>query len=151
MSTTIQAKDLTKEYPRSPLAELNGFPWLPRLIDKVRALKAGKIGEYTPFPCGGDRGFLAASGLDADALKAQIDSGASDEAIGAWAKANAAPDAAEKIAAYKAGQKQAVTGDHAEYLKGAVAELKQQRPDLDVSVIDNFARLICVEEGHPLP
>lgn len=151
MSTTLQAKDLTKEYPRSPLAELNGFPWLPRLIDKVRALKAGTLGAYTPFPCGGDRNFLATAGLDADALKAVIDSGASDEEIGAWAKAHAAPDAAEKLAAYKESQKQPVTGQYLEYLKEAIEELKKERPELDLSAVDNFGRLICVEEGHPLP
>ena len=36
--STIQAKDLTKEFPRSPYDELAGFPWLPRLVDKVRVI-----------------------------------------------------------------------------------------------------------------
>ena len=40
----IPAKDLTKEFPRSPLEELDGLPWLPRMVDKVRALQAGTIG-----------------------------------------------------------------------------------------------------------
>jgi hypothetical protein len=150
MSTTIHAKDLRKEYPRSPLAELNGFPWLPRLIDKVRALQAGTLGEYTAYPCGGDKGFLGAFNIDADQLKALIFSGATDEAIGAWVKEHATVDA-DKLATYKKRNTSPVTGEYADYLKGAVAELKKARPELDVSPIDNFARLICVEEGHPLP
>ena len=61
--TVILAKDLSKEFPRSPLDELDGLPWLPRLIDKVRALQAGTLGDYTPFPCGGDRGFCDHDGF----------------------------------------------------------------------------------------
>jgi len=95
---TITAKDLTKEFPRSPYEELDGFPWLARLIDKVRALQAGTLGEYTPFPCGGDRRFLATAGIDADALKDLIFKGASDAEILAYIKAHAVPDAAERLA-----------------------------------------------------
>jgi hypothetical protein len=148
--STVTAKDLTKEYPRSPFDEVEGFPWVPRLVDKVRALGAGKIGEYTPYPCGGDKNFLAQAGLDADALKAKIDSGATDQEIGAWVKANASPDAAKNIEAYKQNALMPSQGEMAGYLQGAVEELKKQRPELDLSKADNFGRLICIEEGHPL-
>jgi hypothetical protein len=151
MSTTIQAKDLTQEYPRSPYAELNGFPWLPRLIDKVRALQAGKIGAYTPFPCGGDKNFLGTFGIDADALKAVIDSGASDEAIGEWARDHAANFSDATVAGYKQGALEASTGEYAGWLQQAVEATKAERPELDFGKADNFSRLICVEEGHPLP
>ncbi len=151
MSTTIQAKDLTKEYPRSPYAELNGIPWLPRLVDKVRALQAGKIGAYTPFPCGGDKNFLGTFGIDADALKAVIDGGASDEAIGAWAKDNAANFNDATVTGYKQGALEPSSGEYAGWLKEAVDQLKAERPDVDFSKADNFSRMICLEEGHPLP
>lgn len=39
--------DLTAGPPRSPRAELDGVVFLPRTIDKVRALSGGNLGEYT--------------------------------------------------------------------------------------------------------
>lgn len=149
--STQTVKDLTKEYPRSPYEALDGIPWLARLIDKVRALGAGTLGEYTPFPCGGDRNFLGVLGLDAEALKAQIDAGKTDAEIVAWVKAQLPADAATKIEAYRKHSFTAVEGEMATYLAGAKAELAQARPELDLSGVDNFARLICVEEGHPIP
>jgi hypothetical protein len=148
---TVQAKDLTKDFPRSPYADLGGIYWLPRLIDKVRALKAGTLGEYTPFPCGGDQNFLRTLGLEADALKAVIDGGASDEEILAWVKQNAVPGYEEKMQAYRQGQFAALTGEMAGYLAHAKEELAKARPELDVSGVTNWGQLIAVEEGHPIP
>ena len=145
---TIQAKDLTKEFPRSPYDELEGFPWLPRLIDKVRALDAGQIGEYTPFPCGGDQGFIAHFGLDAGALRAKISSGATDAEVAAWVSEQVGPDQEAKKQSYRAAARQPVQPPMSDYLEGAKAELKAQRPELDLSDVDNFARLICKEEGY---
>lgn len=147
----IPAKDLTKEFPRSPLEELDGLPWLPRLIDKVRALQAGTLGDYTPYPCGGDRGFLGAAQVDADQLKAQIDSGAGDAEIAAWVKAHAAAGLDERLAAYRQWLLSPVTGELLAYLEGMIAELKVARPDLDTSKVDNFTRFLCLEEGYPCP
>lgn len=148
---TLQAKDLTREVPRSPFEELGGFPWLPRMIDKVRALTAGTLGDYTPFPCGGDQRFLGALGVEPDAIKAVIASGASDEEVLAWVKSHAPEGLEGRIAAYKGGALKPVGPQLAEYLEGAKAELKQARPELDLSGIDNFSKLICIEEGHPIP
>jgi hypothetical protein len=152
MTTTTTVLDLTKDYPRSPLVELEGFPWLARLIDKVRALKAGKIGPYTPFPCGGDGAFLGAIGVEPEALKAVIDGGASDAEIASWVKANHKPASAEQVAAYKARLTASITdAEYLGYLNESKQELAAARPDLDMSKIDNFTRLICAEEGHPCP
>ena len=151
MTTTITAKDLTREYPRSPLDELDGLPWLPRLIDKVRALQAGTLGDYTPFPCGGDRHFIGVVGVDADQLKARIDSGAGDTEIAAWVKAHAAPGLDERLKTYREQSQLPVTGEMRGYLDGAVSELKAARPELDTHKIQNFAQLICLEEGYPYP
>lgn len=148
---TIQAKDLTHEFPRSPYEELGGFTWLARLIDKVRALNAGTLGDYTPYPCGGDQRFLAVTGLDAEALKAEIARGATDEEIVAWARANAAPGWEARMVEYRKSQFQPLSGEMAGYLEGAKAELAKTHPQLDLSGVDNFARLICAEEGYSVP
>jgi hypothetical protein len=149
--STITAKDLTKDFPRSPLEELDGVLWLPRLIDKVRALQAGTLGDYTPYPCGGDRNFLAVVGVDADQLKAVIDSGAGDTEIAGWVKAHAAPGLDEHLAAYRERALAPVAGELQGYLDGALTELKAARPDLDISRVDNFTRLLCLEESYPCP
>lgn len=149
--STITAKDLTKEFPRSPLDELDGLPWLPRLIDKVRALQAGTLGDYHPFPCGGDRNFLGVVGIEADPLKGLIDGGAGDSEIAGWVKAHAPEGLGERLSAYREQALAPVTGETREYLDNSLRELKAARPDLDISKVDNFARLICLEEGYPCP
>jgi len=148
---TITAKDLTKEFPRSPLEELDGLPWLPRLIDKVRALKAGTLGDYNPYPCGGDRNFLGVVGIDADQLKTLIDSGASDIEIAQWVKDHATAGFSERISAYREHALAPVSGEYLGYLEGALEGLKTSRPELDTSKVDNFTRLLCLEEGYPCP
>ena len=151
---TIVAKDLTREVPRSPFEELEGYPWLARLIDKVRALHAGKIGEYTPFPCGGDRRFLSTLGLDPDALKGVITGGASDHEIAAWVKAHQAPDALQKLGEYRAAMTVPIppeAGDYYKIFQESLGTVRAARPQLDLSRVDNFNKLICAEEGHQAP
>src|ERR1700722_18429694 len=41
-----RAKDLTAEAPRGLDAELEGYAWLPRMLDKARATLAGTAGSY---------------------------------------------------------------------------------------------------------
>lgn len=145
------ALDLTKAYPRSPFTELDGYPWLARMLDKVRAKHAGTLGAYTPYPCGGDKRFLKTLGLDPDALEAQIQSGASDEEVLAWVKAHQAPDTAEKLQAYRQFLMQPTSADRLEVLQEMVMELKAARPELHLSQVDSFYKLICAEEEHPFP
>ena len=49
--------DLTKRPPRSPRARLGGYVILPRMLDKGRAVVAGKNGEYH-YACPLDQRFL---------------------------------------------------------------------------------------------
>ncbi|MBC7544792.1 MAG: DUF5069 domain-containing protein [Candidatus Sericytochromatia bacterium] len=149
--STITALDLTKDYPRSPLIPLGGFPWLARMIDKTRALNAGKLGEYKPFPCGGDQTFLGAYGVDAAAFKAKVDGGASDDEIVTWFTANHVANG-EAIATYGQRMLTPITDpEYLGYLEGSKAELAAARPELDVAKVTNFAQLICLEEGHACP
>ena len=61
------AKDLTTEAPRGLDAELEGYAWLPRMLDKARARLAGTAGSYLfgcpvdhTVPAGAPRARLAA-------------------------------------------------------------------------------------------
>lgn len=142
-----QALDLTKDFPRSPYAELGGYMWLPRLIDKARACFAGTLGEYTPYPCGADKRFIATYGLDADALGEVIKSGASDAEIVAWVEANQKAVTAEEVAAFRKHQLAPITD--AQMLTYFTPARDAAAPGR--SEIDNWSKLIAVEESHTIP
>ncbi len=80
--------DLTQHPPRSPRVRLGGYVILPRLLDKCRAVIAGKNGEYH-YACPLDQRFLQFTGVSPDALKAEVAKGSSDSEILAWIQANA--------------------------------------------------------------
>ena len=98
--------DLTQHPPRSPRVRLGGFVILPRLIDKARATKAGKNGEYN-YGCPLDANVLDFLGVEANALKTQIDNGLGDGEVLAWLMANAKkPRTGQEIAAFSAFHEQ---------------------------------------------
>ena len=84
-NTTLKllAKDLTKDYPRSPRALLGGYVLAGRMLDKCRAALAGTAGEYH-FNCPLDNFFLSFSGVKADEFKEFVATGATDDEIAAW-------------------------------------------------------------------
>lgn len=83
----LGAPDLTRHPPRSPRTRLGGYVHLPRLLDKVRAIAAGKPGDFH-YPCPMDQRFLAFTGLNPDALAAEINSGKSDSEMLAYVQAH---------------------------------------------------------------
>lgn len=85
MANTI---DLTQRPPRSPRVRLGGFVHLTRLLDKGRADLAGKSGEYH-YNCPMDQHFFTFTGIDAEALKAQLAAGKGDGEVLEWILANA--------------------------------------------------------------
>jgi hypothetical protein len=91
--------DLRTQEPRPMSALLGGYTWLPRMIDKARASRAGTLGEYYRYPCPIDRRCLELLGVDA-AMFADIACAAPDDAgvlealtrVGAASPAEAAFD-----------------------------------------------------------
>ena len=86
--SNLSAPDLTTRPPRSPRAQLGGYALLPRMLDKGRATLAGTNGEYH-YDCPIDQHILKYLGLDAEALKAQLATGAGDGEILEWINAHA--------------------------------------------------------------
>ena len=84
------APDLNRTASRSPRAPLGeDFPALAaRLVDKCRAELAGLGGSYQ-YNCPLDRRFFAATGLEAGRLRDFIATGADDEEVASWMRANA--------------------------------------------------------------
>ena len=97
MSTTsIPAKDLTKEPPRSPRIRLGGYVILARTTDKCRALLAGKIGEYH-FNCPLDNQLFGFKGITGDDFKREAEKGATDQELAGWVDKNGIPKTPEEI------------------------------------------------------
>ncbi|MDB6113186.1 MAG: hypothetical protein JWQ62_131 [Lacunisphaera sp.] len=84
------APDLTRHPPRSPRTRLGGYVQLPRLIDKARAAAAGTAGDFH-YNCPIDQHFLRFTGLNPEALFAEIKAGKSDSEILAYVTAHTQP------------------------------------------------------------
>ena len=82
----LNTPDLTQQPPRSPRVRLGGYVILPRMLDKGRALLAGKIGEYK-YACPLDMEFCSFAGVDPKALKKVLGKG--DGEILDWIVAHA--------------------------------------------------------------
>ena len=99
-AVNYSAPNLTLHPPRSPRTRLGGYVHLPRLIDKARAVVAGTNGDFH-YNCPIDQRFLAYTGLNPDALFAEIKAGKSDSEILAYVNGNAKPSRhAAEIAAW---------------------------------------------------
>jgi len=94
--------NLTKQPPRSPRVRLGGYVILARTTDKCHALLEGTIGEYH-FDCPLDNMLFGFKGITGDDFKAQVLSGASDEALVEWVNAHGTPKTPEEIKAWSDG------------------------------------------------
>ncbi|MEM0967153.1 MAG: DUF5069 domain-containing protein [Verrucomicrobiota bacterium] len=97
--TTLVAKDLTTEYPRSPKETIAGYVIAARALDKCRATLAGTAGEYH-FNCPLDQMFFEFSGVDSNAFKDFVETGAEDSAVAEWIKENASEKTREEVVAW---------------------------------------------------
>ena len=85
MTNINNAKDLTKEAPRSPYVRLGGIAILARAIDKCRAAIEGTQGEYN-FDCPVDNKLFDFLGLNGQDFKGYVAEGHTDEEIMKWVK-----------------------------------------------------------------
>lgn len=105
---------------------------LPRMLDKCRALLAGKNGEYN-YDCPMDQAFLGFAGIDAEALKAEVAKGKGDGEILDWVRANAArPRTDAEIAAWSAYYSERTPGDveYREFFHESHTKLAPKRDDI---------------------
>ncbi len=139
--------DLTTNVPRSPFAELDGFAFLPRVIDKARATVAGTNGEYN-YNCPMDQAFFGFWGADAEAFLAQVRGGRDDAALAAWLREHAQARTADEAKAFGVQllETPPADPDKLAYLKQYQEQVAPGRTELD-----SFAKVIAVEENHPLP
>ena len=85
---SLLAKDLTKEFPRSPREMLGGYVIVARSIDKCRAVLLGINGEYNYHPCSLSNYLFEFTGITREAFKEFVATGATDDEIVEWLKSN---------------------------------------------------------------
>jgi hypothetical protein len=91
---TLNALDLSKDFPRSPRVTLAGYIIAGRTLDKCRAVLAETPGEYH-FDCPLDQFFLNFVGISADDFKVFVATGADDQAVAEWIHTNGAKHSQE--------------------------------------------------------
>ena len=99
-AVNLSAPDLTKHPPRSPRTRLGGYVQLPRLLDKARAVAAGKAGDFH-YNCPMDQRFFEFTAINPEALMAEIKAGKSDGEMLAWVRSQVRRTPSE-IAAWSA-------------------------------------------------
>jgi len=85
---SLIAKDLNKDFPRSPREMLAGYVIAARCVDKCRSVLAEKAGEYHSG-CPLDEIWLNFVEIQYDDFKAFIATGATDDEVAAWITENA--------------------------------------------------------------
>ena len=87
-------------YPRSPRETMDGWPHLPRYVDKIRLHLAGKLhADYQPnLGKGFDGGWLKAARVTHEQMVEVVKSSITDGQVCDWVKKNVKKSAAEKAA-----------------------------------------------------
>lgn len=80
-----QAPDLTRHPPRSPRTRLGGFVHFPRLLDKARAVAAGRAGDFH-YNCPFDQKFFEFTGIDHKVFMAELKKGRTDSEMLAYVR-----------------------------------------------------------------
>jgi len=134
--------DLTQHPPRSLRVRLGGYAHLSRLLDKARAVLAGKGGEYH-YNCPLDQRFFAFTGIGHEEMLAVIKSGKTDVEVLAWVNEKAKRQPYE-IAAWSAWLEQHGPGGDeghewmASVIKGHKSEREDIRSFTDLLDLDDY-------------
>jgi hypothetical protein len=133
MPNTLSAPDLTKRPPRSARCRLGGYVLLPRMLDKGRAEIAGTAGEFH-YNCPLDQRIIDFLGIDASALRKELETGKGDGEILEWIAANAKhkhePWHIEQWSAFMEKRGPDSDAETLTYFAEAVGKLSKTREDI---------------------
>jgi hypothetical protein len=136
--------DLTQRPPRSARVRLGGYCILPRMLDKGRAVIAGKENGYK-FACPLDQEFLTFACVDAAKLRVELEAGKGDGEILDWINANSANKrTGAEILAWSNYQDERAPGEvgKREFFAEIHKEIAPQRNDIvswfDLLDLDDF-------------
>jgi len=125
----------------------------PPIPGKVRAEAEGTLGAYTPFPGGINRQFLEVIGTEPGDLRMVIDGAESDQVFVDWVDAHRRADVEVRVAEFRTRLPRPLPAN-SEWIGKLDSEkrrLVERFPGVDLTQVDNFMKLICIEEGHPIP
>ncbi len=133
-------------YPRSPRETMDGWPHLPRYVDKIRLHLAGKLhADYqNNFGKGFDGAWLKAAGVTHEQMIAMVKNTVSDGEVCDWVRRNVKKSATDK-AALLANMLNYPKADDAE----GIARLKLRKEQAGLSHRDdlkNFVDFIDADE-----
>ena len=133
--------DLNEHPPRSVRVRIGGYAHLARLLDKARAVIAGKNAGYH-YNCPLDQQLFAFTGVSGDAMLAEIKSGKTDLEILAWLNANTKRQTFE-VFVWSAWLEQHGPGsaDGHEWIAGVIKGNKSARDD-----IRSFAEMLDLDD-----
>jgi hypothetical protein len=136
-----------KQPPKSPLDEVDGLSYFPRMTSKIRLTKSGELPEdYHPFLGKGlDARMCGFLRVDYEQLKARVESGESDETLLQWAfETGRDLDDNDKLI-WNLFLRKLGWNDHvSENVKSRKAESGLQHRD-DIQTMPHY---IDVDEGH---
>ncbi len=137
----MTALDLTLAPPRSAREQLAGYCFLPRTIDKARALlPGGAIGAYHMEGASAD--LLAALGIRTDEFCAAVGQAVSEADLLAWIQAHGDCTNAERFNAGKLGAR---IGD---VLPHQAAGFRAEHPALSSDEIDRFVDALDADDSR---
>ena len=96
MSTPIIDRDLTQQAPASPRERIGGFVIAKRAVDKCRASRNGKAGEYN-YDCPLDNVLFGFKQITGDQFKAAVLAAKTYEEVGNWLQTHGAAKTPEEI------------------------------------------------------
>jgi hypothetical protein len=127
--------DLSKTTPRSPRELVGDYVVLGRTLDKCRAVLMGTNDEYH-FDCPLDNFFFDFTGIQADAFKEYVATGASDEDVAAWVVRTAGDQARTDIVVWNN--------------KMRYTRISEMPPELQLFLEDYIPEVIPAEKRHQL-
>jgi hypothetical protein len=134
-------------YPRSPREAMDGWPHLPRYVDKIRLHLAGRLhADYQPNygARGFDKSWLDAAGVTHAQMVEVVKNSITDGQVCDWVKQHVKKPAADKAALLQSMLNYPAPGD-----AEAVARLKQRKEDAGLAHRDdikNFVDFIDADE-----
>ena len=137
------APNLTEHPPRSLRVRIGGSAHLARLLDKARAVIAGKAGDFH-YNCPIDKLFFTFTGITEDVMLAEIKTGKTDLQILTWVNERS-KRAPHEVIAWSAWLEQVGPGsaEGHEWIASVIKGNKSERED-----IRSFADNLDLDDYH---
>lgn len=140
--------DLTAAPPRSPFEMLNGYVFLPRLIDKARAHLGDVLGSYTYGQPGSlDAFFFTQHGITPEEFAKAVRAAGSDQEVVTWFSMRTKIKTPNAIKEYNR-KFASLAPSSAESVKAFMCHVKAVVPPAKADRIKTWFQLLDADEGR---